>query len=183
MKLGHLLGGTEKFLNNNSRTYTMNQIAESSSLNKFTFGVTGATGPTGARGDYMSFSVGMEAKFEVNKLISVLTSFKAAHVEDYAKAVEVYNTDLTARLKEVNKEVNKQLANLAKGEKFKPFNANVSLVEPMNCEKEYDKLINLFSSMKDDEIKLEFDDANAILNDTWGAVVQAKTTNSYYNGR
>ncbi len=147
-------------------------------------GLTGITGPTGITGrQFMGFSVQVETKFNIKDLIKQLQEFKAAHVEDYKKAVEVYNNDLVNRLKEINKDVNKQIGNITKGEGYKSINLHINLSEPVNCEKEYDKLINFLEHVAEETIALEFNDANAILNDEWGNLAHAKLLNSTYSTR
>ena len=119
----------------------------------------------------------IKSKYNVADIISKLESFLEAHKEDYKKAVEVYQKDMTSKLKELNK--------LAyKGEFGKiQIQQNLGLITPVNCESSYNKIITVFKAMKETEIELSFDDANHVFNDSWDFISTAKTTNSFYSSR
>ena len=56
------------------------------------------------------------------------------------------------------------------------IDATIHLNSPINCEKEYKKLISIFNRMSDEEIELNLDEANRIFNNDW-----AWGCNSIYN--
>ena len=117
------------------------------------------------------------SKYNVSKIIATLQGFLEAHKIDYAKALEVYQNDVTSKLKELNR--------LAFRKEFDKIvvHSNLGLITPVNCEKSYEKMIKLFSEMNDQEIELSFTDADHIFNDTWDFIVTAKSSNSFYSTR
>jgi hypothetical protein len=120
---------------------------------------------------------GIESKFSKQEIVDTLHKFRYAHMEEYKDAIDVYREMVAKKLKEY--------AKLAKTADFIKFHVpvNLGLVTPVNLDKGYTQLINLFLSSKDEEISLSFDEANKIFNNEWDWVHAASTSNQFYSSQ
>lgn len=121
----------------------------------------------------------IKAKYKTSFLIDKLKEHRDNHITDYAKAVTVYNNDLTRALE--------KLAATASGtdldEVKQAYNKVFAIVKPVDARKAYEQYISLLSNSADEIIELDMDDANSIINDEWDWAVNAKMTNSFYSSR
>jgi hypothetical protein len=116
-------------------------------------------------------------------LINALEANKRAHVLEYGKAVEVYESDLAAAFNEAVR-----LASEARATKsVEPLYAATAginkLTKPVNNEKLYDQYITMFKNTASKIVVLSLTEANAIVNDEWDWAVAAKVLNSGYSSR
>lgn len=134
----------------------------------------------------------IESDYSLDEIIMALHTFKEAHVAEYELAVKKYNEERLTRAQNV-------LGKLASNQEvFVDY--NFGLQKPENRAADYDRMINIFrqaNKAKPTEeqytkfgldiknagtIKLDFDQADAIFNDKWDWLVNAKSINSFYAG-
>lgn len=122
--------------------------------------------------------------YYVSLLVASLEANKAAHIEDYKKAVEVYNRDVQTKLKLIAKMARKTITNPEMQKNLiKVYGDYCRLSMPVNASKTYDTYISLMSQTSSDTVVLSIQDANAIINDEWDWAIAAKNTNSSYSSR
>lgn len=130
---------------------------------------------------------GVEADFPVVEILESLRGFKGIHIQQYKDALEVYQKDIIGQTITTIKELNDIIVSDTPITDFNYHNTisyNFNKIKaPINCEKEYDKLINMFEYVQGDTVKLNFNEANRIFNNDWEWVASAAATNLYYSSR
>ena len=129
----------------------------------------------------------VKSDYAVSFLIEQLKFNKKVHLEDYEKAVKVYNDDLNKALQVVENAIAKINEHGHKQEHrdnlYRKLNEYNNIKSPVNAAKTYDTYISLLNKTTSANIILSIQDANAIINDEWDWAIQAKTTNSSYSSR
>jgi hypothetical protein len=120
---------------------------------------------------------GIESKFSKQEIVDTLRKFRDAHMAEYADALDVYREMVAKKLKGYLK--------AAKSADFTKFDVpnNLGLITPVNIDKGYTSIINLFLSSKDEEVSLSFDEANKIFNNEWDWIAAATTSNQFYSSQ
>lgn len=126
----------------------------------------------------ISNMAGINSKFKKTDLINALTTFREAHKQEYTDALDVYRQDVIDKLAELSRKAGEQ-------EKFTKFDVahNLGLTVPVNLDKEYGQLITMFQYVSEEEITLDFSEANRILNNEWEWAAAASVSNSFYSSR
>jgi hypothetical protein len=116
----------------------------------------------------------MSRKIKVNKqeLIKKIELNKEMHLTDYEEAVEAYKDEALRQLKELTKKAKA-------GER----NLNLDLVEPINNEKEYDKLLLMFEMEVEDEVELDMHEFNQYVHDETQFAMAAGISNKFYSSK
>lgn len=110
------------------------------------------------------------AKFKVRDILDSIKENKIKHINEYNLAYTVY-------AEEVKNLLQTQLKNIKEG---KEFNIHFDLVKPINKEQEYERQYKIWSMVLEEDIELDFVEADLIFNDNWGFTQQAKLANSTY---
>jgi hypothetical protein len=138
----------------------------------------------------ISGMAGIEAMYSRTGIIQTLKDFLADHKVSYSDAMSVYAEDVQVKVDDLNKrfrKLNKLVKDsfdtdaIVKEAAMLPNHFN--LVRPVDCTKEYEKLIAVFERMSDDEIKLNIDEANHIFNNDWNWIQAANVSNTMYASR
>lgn len=123
----------------------------------------------------------LESEYEIDKIIKALQTNRSNHVEEYNQAYVVYCEDLKKKVKETNRMIDRKEFDLVN------VSQNFGLTKPVNCESQYDDLINVFNNMSDTtsggKIKLSVAQADHVFNDNWEFKVSANLINSTYYAR
>ena len=133
----------------------------------------------------MSKTLNIKAKYPIELILQHLNKNLIDHKEDYKKAVSVYNSDVITALTNIGKSVKKAINNedLNHEDVNSKYYTLSQIVKPVNAEKMYEEYISLFEASSDRHVELTFEDANAIINDSWDWAIVAKITNSSYSSR
>lgn len=126
----------------------------------------------------------IDAQYSVDYLVRTLQTNRANHVEEYQKAVVIYNDDVEKSLEKLKKTVTLRLNGKADDEQVtKVYHEWAIIKKPVDATKMYDQYIGLLQQSASREIKLSMRDANAIINDEWDWAQNAKFVNSVYSSR
>ena len=109
-------------------------------------------------------------KVKKGELIEKVKANKLKHVKDYIQALDDYKDEALIQLKE--------LTNRAKDGDVR---INLTLVTPINNEKEYDKLLLMLEMEIDEEIELSMTEFNEYVHDETHFALQATTSNMMYS--
>lgn len=111
-------------------------------------------------------------KIKINKedLIVKIEENRRAHIEEYLNAVKAFKVEALKQLKELTKKV-------TKGETEK---ITLDLVEPVNNEENYDKLLEMFEWEVDAIIELSHEEFQEYVQDETTTSFQASYSNSMY---
>lgn len=120
-------------------------------------------------------NINVTTKYFKKQIISELEKNKIKHIEEYKEAVSEYKKQLKQKIDEV-------LKSFSENEPPVIIN-NFNLSAPINNEKEYEKNINLFKRMIEDQIELDMNSANCIFNDDWDWLMFSKAINSSYTSK
>lgn len=121
----------------------------------------------------------ISSKYNIQDIIQALEDHKTKHIEDYKKAVAVYQKDILENLKALTKKIRKEIP-----DGTKTFvERNFSLTPPKNCEDGYQRVIDIFKKSQEQNIELSMQDADKIFNDEWDWALSAKISNSFYSSR
>jgi hypothetical protein len=131
-------------------------------------------------------TIDVKVKYPTKFIVDTLNKSRIAHVAEYKVAVEEYNAKVKEALYKVSlqaieaskritekKEVNTEELN-------NQYTKLRAIKAPINAEKMYDQYITLFQATTDEYIELDLQDANALINDEWDWVQEAKFINSTY---
>ena len=111
----------------------------------------------------------IDGDFKVAELISALQNYKEQHIKQYQDALDVYRQDVATKISDTLTD-------------FK-VTSNFGLTAPVNCVDGYENMINLFSKIQSDDIKMSFNEANRIFNNDWTWIQTASASNSFYSSR
>lgn len=114
----------------------------------------------------------IELKYNVAFLIERLNKHLEDHKVEYAEALEAYLAKKTKLLSDAVKSMKKG--------KDVNISINMGLETPRDISKEYENLIQLFQKTTEEEIKLSFDDAQTIINNTFTWATAASFSNGLY---
>jgi hypothetical protein len=138
----------------------------------------------------ISGMAGIEAKYLRTEIISALQKFLAEHKISYSDAMVVYAEDVQIKIDEFNKKVRKLNKLVKESDSTDAIvreavscTVNFNLVRPVDCTKEYEKLIAVFGFMSDDHVSLSIDEANHIFNNDWNWIQAANVSNQMYASR
>jgi hypothetical protein len=108
---------------------------------------------------------------KVNKeeLIKKIRENKEAHIIEYKEAVEAYK-----------KEAYKQLDKLKKELDNGNLNIYLNLTVPINCEKNYDDILEMFIWEQDDIVELSQSEFREYVQDETDFARSAKMSNTFY---
>ena len=115
----------------------------------------------------------IEVDVEVTKLVEALKTHKAEHIVEYKEAKANFEIKYVEAAKSALKD--------AKAGKFTGVAYGFGLVIPGNVTEEYEDLIVTFESISSPTIRLDVQQLNTILNNSWDWVVAAKANNSFYS--
>jgi len=120
---------------------------------------------------------GITSRFDKLIIIKALRNFRDISLAEYKDALDVYREDVINKIHE--------LSNKAHHEIFTTFEVpyNLGLTIPVNCDKEYTYLINLFNQVTEDTIELDFGEANRIFNNEWEWASSSSAVNYSYSSR
>lgn len=110
-------------------------------------------------------------KISKQQLIEKLTENKAAHIEEYKKAVEAFKLEAARQLKDAS--------NQLKDEKFDKV--RLQLIVPVNRIEHYDRVIEMFKWEVDDVIELTQAEFNDYVHDDNQEAKSARLSNSFYS--
>ena len=110
-------------------------------------------------------------KVKKSDLINTLKKNQKKHIKQFGKAVVAYK-------REVSKQLNKLHEKNEKGE----LDIRLDLVKPVNKQKNYTKIIEMFDWELDDEVELSQDEFKEYVQDEFGFAIQARLSNSTYLG-
>lgn len=123
-----------------------------------------------------SFNRDTTIKVKRNEIIDTLDKFRKAHVREYAEAIEEYRRDLVDMLEQRAHEI----VNDPENESLLTIPHNFNMKRPINAEEEYEKMINVFTAVADQTVRLTVEEVNNIFNDDWSWVQEAKIVNTTY---
>lgn len=129
--------------------------------------------------DMMLSVADIDGDFKVAELISALQNCKEQHIKQYQDALDVYRQDVATKISEL---VSKHASVADTLTDFK-VTSNFGLTAPVNCVDGYENMINLFSKLQSDVIKMSFNEANRIFNNDWTWIQTASASNSFYSSR
>jgi len=122
----------------------------------------------------MHQNLSMSVNVRPADLIDALRRNKAAHLEEYARAVKVYLADLRTKFAELTERAEE--ADLT-------VDYNVHLIKPVDNTKLYDKYIGMFTLATDDVIEINTEDYGCVVDDNWDWAVAGKASNMFYSSR
>ena len=105
------------------------------------------------------------------KLIIKLKENRDAHVEEYSKAVSAYKFEALKQLQD-------QMLKVENGS----LEASINLTSPLNAEKDYNDIIQMFEWDILDEVELGQNEFREFVQDEMSFAVTAKFQNSSYLG-
>jgi len=109
-------------------------------------------------------------KFPVKKLATLIKKNRDEHRQMFLKAQEGYKEDFL-------KELEMMLEEARKGKRFR---RSVSLVEPMDMTREYDRILKMLELTTEETIELNPTEFGQYVMDDWGWKAQVTATNTQY---
>ena len=111
-------------------------------------------------------------KVKKNKLIEKIKEIKKNHIELYEKAVVAYKEEALEQLEELTAEVNDGSLEIS-----------LDLVTPINSEKDYDAIIEMFEWEVEDEVELGQDEFRQYVQDETHFAQAAMESNMMYSAK
>jgi hypothetical protein len=115
----------------------------------------------------------IEVDVEVSKLVEALKKHKEEHIVEYKTARANFEVKYVEAAKAALKN--------AKAGEFKGVSAGFGLVVPVDVTEDFEDLISTFEAIQSPSIKLDVQQLNTILNNSWDFVVAAKMSNASYS--
>lgn len=110
-----------------------------------------------------------KVKIKKADLISKITDNKAAHIEEYEKAVEAYREEAKKQLKSL-------LSKIKRGE----LGIRLELVTPVNRVQDFEKLLTMFNWEVEEIIEVTESEFDEYVNDNTASARSAKFSNATY---
>ena len=130
----------------------------------------------------LSSKLNIKSNFSTKMLVSHLQSNLDKHIEEYDKAIEVYNKDVHKALIELLNITNTMInVNTYSKSMLDDVYYKVSnITKPIDAVSMYNEYITLLDLSVDENIELTLNEANAIINDSWDWATAAKLINGSY---
>lgn len=114
----------------------------------------------------------IKLEFNTDELIKHLTDNADKHINDYNRAMIAYWAKLNKILNELTEDAQKEVD--------REDCYFLRIKKPIDKSAEYEKHINMFKSCTKDVVELTSEQYDAIVNDNWDWVQNAKLLNSSY---
>lgn len=114
-----------------------------------------------------------EVEVKVSDILNVLYGKKEEHETYYTEALAVFYNEMTHKAEEAYNRILKA--------DYSFVQANFGLVEPVNCSKNYQDMIDTFDMINTETIKMPVDQLKSIMSNDWVWLNNANTVNAIYS--